>query len=183
MNAAKPPIWLALRAHLAADRRKTAVLVGLSVVLAAVYARWFWGSSPAVAGAAPAATAATNTAAAAAQTPAPTRMKPARPLVRDLARDPFAIRLDKFQVDPSAVTAKPNAPSAPAPAGPPNSKSGPAAQEFQLQSIISGTLPMAWINGRCVQPGGSIEGFTLEQIEPTRVVLRRGREVRVLTID
>jgi hypothetical protein len=176
MSAAKPPIWVAFRAHLAADRRKTVVLVVLSVVMLGIYARLFWGASPAQAGAA---TVPANHTGAASNPPAVlTRMKPARPLVRDLARDPFAMKLERYQVDQSAVPAQPSARVAQT-ANPPVA----GQTEFQLQSTISGTLPMAWINGRCIQPGGVIEGFVLEQIEPTRVVLRRGTEVRVLTMD
>jgi hypothetical protein len=183
MMAAKPPIWVALRAHLAADRKKTAVLVVLSVVMLGIYARLFWGSSPAQAGAATPLTAVVpnSTGVTSAQPAALVRIKPAHPLVRDLARDPFAVRLDRFQVDPSVVTTRPSGSKAPTAQA--AERPGAVQQEFRLQSTISGTLPMAWINGRCVQPGEAIDGFVLEQIEPTRVVLRRGNDVRVLTID
>ena len=48
MSAAKPPIWIMVAAELRADRRKTAVLVLLLVVMAVIYVRWFLrGGSPA----------------------------------------------------------------------------------------------------------------------------------------
>jgi hypothetical protein len=181
MSATRPPIWVTLRAQLAADRRKTAALVVLSVVMLGIYARLFWGTSPAQADAATIAAATSLSGKAGGHsTTILTRIKPTRSLVHDLARDPFAVKLERFQRERSAVTTRPSAP-VPQPANAP-----PAANNlplFSLQSTISGTLPMAWINGRCVQPGEVIEGFVLEQIEPTRVVLRRGDEVRVLTME
>jgi hypothetical protein len=145
-----------------------------------IYARLFWGTSPAQAGAAT--IAAVPSPAGTGKNPATafTRIKPTRSLVHDLARDPFAVKWERFQMERRAVTTRPSAPV-------PQLASPPAAANnlpvFSLQSTISGTLPMAWINGRCVQPGEAIEGFVLEQIEPTRVVLRRGDEVRVLTME
>lgn len=181
MNATRPPIWVAFRAHLAADRRKTAVLVVLSVVMLAIYGRLFWGMSPAPAGAATCAVVPPHPGGPGANQPVVlTRIKPTRPLVRELARDPFGVKWEHFQVDRSVVPPRPSTP-VPQPANQRPAASGHT--DFSLQSTISGTLPMAWINGRCLQPGEAIEGFVLEQIEPTRVVLRRGDEVRVLTMD
>jgi hypothetical protein len=182
MNA-RWPIWVSLRAHLAADRRKTGVLAVLLLVMVGIYARLFL--SHATPESANAASIATNApagndkpgSAAPAAPRAPARIKPARPLVHDLTRDPFAVRLDQFKADPAAV-----APPIGQPARPETQPAAPQ-QPFVLQSTISGTLPMAWINGRCVQPGESIDGFVLERVEPSRVVLRKGDDVRVLTID
>lgn len=187
MSASRPPLWIALRAHFAADRRKTAVLVLLSVALAAVYARLFWGS-PASAEAGAVApqptTAASPLESRTSAAPAPARIKPNRPLIRDLIRDPFAVQLDRFPKDPTAVTAPPVARAVPNVPGARREMPSTADQpEFRLQSTICGTLPMAWINGRCIQPGEAIDGFVLEQVEPARVVLRRGSDVRTLSME
>jgi len=92
--------------------------------------------------------------------------------------------MDRFPTDPAAAVARPNAPVVPnQPGARPDVQPTAGQQDFRLQSTICGTLSMAWINGRCVQPGESIEGFVLEQIEPARVVLRRGNDVRVLTME
>lgn len=189
MMTTRPPIWVALRAHLAADRRKTAVMAVLLVVMVGVYARLFY-KSPAKAEAGTAATAATTAAAPAptqanqSVSAAPMRVRPKRPLVRDLDRDPFAVRLERFPVDPTAVTAAPAGTPTASPIMSTTPEPAPAPQQgFRLQSTICGTLPMAWINGRCIQPGESIDGYVLEQVEPARVVLRRGDEVVVLTME
>jgi len=184
MNAAKPPIWVLIRSHLAADPRKAGVLAVLFLIMVVVYVRLFTRES----GPEPAAAAATGTPAAVpvpapaeASTvlpPIPVRIRPDRPLVRELTRDPFLVELDRFAPDPEAIAAQPGK----SPAGP-QTRPAPPEQEFQLKSTITGSLPMAWVNGRILQPGDEIDGFVLERVEEGRVVLRKNSLTRVLIMD
>ena len=177
MNAARPPVWVVLKAHLAASPRKTGVLVFLFVVMVVIYARWILKATGPNEAAAAVAPAVSPGAAERAASPAPARFRLARPLVRELTRDPFAVRLDRFAADPDALV------EPAAEAGTPDAPPAPACAEFVLQSTITGPMPMAWINGRCVQPGDEIDGFQLERVEAARAVLSKEGAVRVLTME
>jgi hypothetical protein len=55
-----------------------------------------------------------------------------------------------------------------------------AAAELRLQSITSGEVPAAFINGRLVRPGGTILGFTLVRCDERSAVLeKQGIQVRL----
>lgn len=182
MTAAKPTLSAILRAHLAADRRKTAVLVVLAIAMLVIYGRLFFNrTGPQAAAASPveSAFATTQPAGTASAAAAPTRWRPDRPLKRDLGRDPFAARLELYASDPdSAASGRTDT------AG--SEKNGarrPPEPPLVLQSTLCGRQPLAWINGRCLRPGDVINGHVVEEIEPARVSLRRGPERRVLRLE
>lgn len=51
----------------------------------------------------------------------------------------------------------------------------PREIELRVTGILAGARPCAVINGQLVEPGGTIEGFSLKRIEPAAVVLTLGR--------
>lgn len=51
----------------------------------------------------------------------------------------------------------------------------PREVELRVTGIVGGAKPCALINGRVVEPGGTFDGFALQRIEPTAVVLTCGR--------
>ena len=44
---------------------------------------------------------------------------------------------------------------------------------LKLQSTVTGALPMAYISGRLVHPGDTIDGFSVVRIKERRVVIRK----------
>lgn len=176
MNAARPPIWVVLRAHFVAQPRKSAALAVLCLVMMVVYARLFLKSGGPTSAEAAAAGLIPASGAGAPPLPPPKRFQPDRPLRRALERDPFEVRLDRFAVDPS-VTAEPRPPEVAA------TQPVRAAGDLLLQGTLSGADRIAWINGRCVAEGEEIDGYRVEQVEPNRVVLSRDGLKRVLTMD
>lgn len=181
MGSGRPPVWILIRAHLRRDPKRTAVLVLLAVVMVVVYARLFFtGDSPQEASAADRAVAVVPPTAAAggsnsATGPAEARVKLDRPLFRRLSRDPFTLGSGHL-VDTPGVNGRS---TSEAPGLDPTQQAQDAAAEFVLESTIVGPEPLASISGRVVRPGDEIDGFVLERVEPTKVVLRR-HEIRVI---
>ncbi len=177
MGSGRPPIRVLIRAHLQADPKKTAVLVLLAVVMVIVYVRMFSSSeTPQVAVAAdPALVVPAAAASGAAQNQAPqasprvARTLLPQPAIRELARDPFVVPSLYAQATPASTDEEPSGLTGPAL----EREIRTGAEQLVLQSTISGRVPLATINGRVLSPGDEIEGFVLEQIEPTSVVIRR----------
>lgn len=173
MREGQPPIWIVLKAHLRADRRKTGVLIALVAVMVVVYARTFWTSDApqtVEASAPPAAVEAADDSSA--RSSRMVRISLPEPPPQELDRDPFQIDLMQF----------PRTDGRPEPPEPTRDFVGPAededlygaASDLVLQSTICGDSPLACINSRVVRPGEEIDGFVLESVRPTHVVLRRG---------
>ncbi len=176
-------MWAVLRAHLRADPRKTGVLIVLVVVMAIVFARLYLKSSvpneanasdgggavPSREGDTSGATDVTE------REPATTPKRVVIPghLPTELARNPFAVRLDRFPLA-GGPTEPISTPSAEVVEGGPDEDIREAANELALQSTICGGFPLACINGQVVSQGQEIAGFVVKSIEPTRVVLWRG---------
>jgi len=168
-----------VRAHLRGDPKKTAVLVLLAVVMAVVYARLFFirGGPQEVAAADQAVVAASPatdpSVSASVTSPAEARVRLDRPLVRRLSRNPCVLGSEE-PVDAPIEDG-----------GSKYEASGPGSEQatidLVLESTIVGPAPLASISGRVVRPGDEIEGFVLERVEPTRVVLRR-HEIRVILL-
>ena len=181
MGSGRPPVWILIRAHLRRHPNKTAVLVLLAVVMVVVYARLFLTTDgPQEAVAADRAVAASPPAAgvgvSASRTgPAEARVRLDRPLIRKLGRNPFALGSDR-SADPSSAD---GSSTSEAPSLDPAQQVRDAAAKLVLESTICGSAPLASISGRVVRPGDEIEGFVLERVEPTKVVLRR-HEIRVI---
>ncbi|GMV98723.1 MAG: hypothetical protein HRF43_10960 [Phycisphaerae bacterium] len=180
MNGRRPPILVVLKTSFLAQPRKSAVLLVLFVVMVVVYIRMFSkDGTPAAAQAAPPPIIAAPAGAGASDVwPAVQRFQPMRPLVRNLERDPFKLLLDRFAVDPDAAAAE-RTPTPDAPTARPK----PPEPELVLQGTLCGADKLAWINGRCVQEGDEIDGYRVEQVEPTRVTLTRDDVQRVLTME
>jgi hypothetical protein len=53
---------------------------------------------------------------------------------------------------------------------------------MQLQSTMTGSLPMAYISGRLVREGEVIDGFSVVQISERRVVVRKGMHLHELAM-
>ena len=180
MSIARPPIWVALRTNFVAQPRKAAVLLVLFVVLIVVYARWILSTGgPAAAEASILPPVMPVPASPAPETPPLIdRFKPDRPLIRELARDPFLVQLERFAIDPQAQVAAAT-----------TSTTSPATQpavveaDLVLQGTVCGDNRLAWINGRCIRQGEEVEGYVLEQVEPTQVTLTRDGLKRVLSMD
>jgi hypothetical protein len=47
-------------------------------------------------------------------------------------------------------------------------------------TAVAGSIGMAFFGSRLVPVGGKIGGWTVERVEPYRVVVRRGGETRVV---
>ena len=178
MSSRKPPFWVVLKAHAKADPRKTGVLIALSVVMVAVYVWMFWtpprtseASTAANLVVAPASVAVTGKPAESSQsTTARARQELPQPLRRNLTRDPFAVDLSRF---PGSSETQPASGTSVTYSADPVKTIQDLAKELELQSTICGKKPLAHINGRVVQPGEDIAGFTLERVEPQRVILQR----------
>ncbi len=176
MRIAKPPLRVLLAAHLRADPRKSAVLVVLTLVLAVLYVRWLWpGAGPeqieaaGIPAASPTGGQSPSRAGPGAAGPTPPRMLISTPLVRELTGDPFALDLQRYPAgrEEPADRSQPPAPvmfEDPVEA---------AARTLTLQSTMCGPAPLACINGEFIKPGQRVNGFVLERVEPTRVVLER----------
>lgn len=174
MSSGKPPIWVVLRAHVLADPRKTGALVLLSMVMVGMYVRLLVfndGPKPASA----AATTAQGVPPSPAPEPGAKRTAPDRriplnrPLATSLQRDPFSL--------PSAFIAPP---------GPTTQEAVPSrvgtdvvqrvremAGQLVLQSTFVSNEPLATINGRVLSLGDQLEGFSLERVEPTFVIVQK----------
>src|SRR5439155_24543897 len=147
----------------------------LLVVMAVIYVRWFLrGGSPA--------SVAAGVVAISTPAPAPTgrvegdtpalSMERARsslgsaPAERgpfELQSDPFALHLERFPRLPSSGGPAASMPAGPAsPAAPPAAGAGDAieaaARTLVLQSTVSGSSPLACINGECLRRGQQING-------------------------
>jgi len=181
MGNRRPPVWILFWAQLRGDPKKTAVLIVLAIVFAGVYTRLFFRKgSPQEASAADLAVAivpptAVAVAPAARVTPTETRVCLDRPLVRTLSRDPFAIGSDPIEDASDANGQATDDGFSPDPV----QRAKAAAAQLVLESTMVGSAPLAAINGRVVRPGETIDGFVLERIEPTNVILRR-HDIRVV---
>ncbi len=54
---------------------------------------------------------------------------------------------------------------------------------LELQSTITGAMPLAYVSGRVVRPGDTIAGFSVVRIEDRRIVVRKSGITRVLTMQ
>jgi len=180
MGNGRPPVWILIRAHLRGDPKKTAVLVLLAVVMVVVYARLFITTGgPQEVSAADQAVAAVPPVAASASAsengPAEARVKLDRPLTRSLSRNPFTLSADRL----SNASGADGGLTVESLGLDPVERARAAAAELVLESTIVGSAPLASISGRIVRPGDEIDGFVLERVEPTKVVLRQN-EIRVI---
>lgn len=85
------------------------------------------------------------------------------------------------QSAPGAAVQTPPAPPAPVPAAPP-------LTGIRLVGVIAGggkPLAMLSVDGQALslEPGGAVRGWTLQRVEPGRIVLRSGPHERVLTLQ
>ncbi len=75
---------------------------------------------------------------------------------------------------------------APAPAAPASQPAPPLTGIRLVGVIAGGGKPLAMLSvdgqGLSLEPGGVVRGWTLERVEPGRIVLRSGPHVRVLTL-
>ena len=179
MGRAKPPIWAVIRAHVRASPRKTGILIVLVVVMIVVYARTFLKSgAPSEADASVAAPTGSSTSPATGSetVSTPERVSLSPPLPTGLTRNPFAVHLERFPIADGAAEPPPGEASPVEVLAPdPNEEIRAAASELLLQAIYYDESPLACINGEVVSPGREIAGFVVQHVEPTRVVLRRGR--------
>jgi hypothetical protein len=104
------------------------------------------------------------------------RMELSEPLTHELTRNPFVANAAWLR------NASGNHGTFAGGSGRKNAEPGSGAQALELQSTICSERPMAVINGRLVRPGDVIEGFVLEQVEPTRVWLKRNNVRRELKL-
>jgi hypothetical protein len=175
MRSARPPIWTVVRSHLRADPRKTGILIALTVVMVVVYLRMFSGSDvPGAANASAAAVKSTSPAGARQddQGVGCDRLALDLPIPRELARNPLLADLSRFPSIEGTDGGSVDVADPPERTGD-GSKPGPVA-DLVLQITSCGDAPLACINGQIVRPGESIEGFVLQRVAPTHVVLRRG---------
>ena len=177
MGAGRQPTWAVLKAHFCASPRKTALLSVLFVGMVVVYVRMFASGPGQTADAervpsplVPSITTSPTVRAKPQRVPSK-RIELTTPLAHDLTRDPFVPvgmeRVDGMSVGGSRAQ---------------NPASDRQAGELELQSTICCDQPMAVINGRFLQPGDEIGGFILEQVEPTRVWLKRNSVRRELKL-
>lgn len=184
MGSRRPPVWILFWAQLRGDPKKAAVLIVLAVVMAGVYARLFLTKGgpqevsaleAIVAEVPPTAVADVTTSE---TTPTEARERLDRPLVRKLSRDPFMFGSDHLVDVSNADGSETYDAFSPDPV----QQARAAAAELVLESTICGSMPLASINGRVIRPGEYINGFVLERVGPTRVVLRRHKVRVILTL-
>ena len=181
MGSGRPPVWILIRAHLRGAPKKTAVLIVLTAVLVIVYVRLFLTTdSPQEASAADQSVAvvpptAVANASAFEDGPVEARTKLDRSLTRRLSRNPFTLGSSQL-VD---VSSNDSGSAIESPGLDLVERIYAAAAELVLESTIVGSAPLASISGRGVRPGDEIDGFVLERVEQTQVVLRQ-QEIRVV---
>lgn len=173
MNAssARPPVWSVVQAHLRAQPRKSAVLAALAIVLVVVSVRTLMRSGmPSTAEAQVVEDPAQSDEGAALSAPQPAagRVSLPRPLVRELPLDPFVLNVSQLPgAEPEGSEAveiiTPDA----------GEEIRELASSLVLQSTMYGEKPVACINGQLLRPGQQIEGFVVERVSATRVVLKK----------
>jgi len=169
----RPPIAVLIAAHVKAQPRKAAVLGILFVIMVGIYVRMYWstyGPRMAEAHQPTPSGAVTEFAVRGDQSP-PRRVTIHVPAQPELRRDPFRLDLSRYPVhriddepDHRITVTRPDADAIRA-----------EVERLSLQSILwqeDGTA-LACIGGRMVQQGDRIEGFRVEKVEPTRVLLER----------
>ncbi len=177
MSNSRPPWLVVIKAHVAAQPKKSAVLGILFVVMVVIYARMFvlnGGPSAAVA-----------------DTPSKTepRLAEMNPTAEkaqerieldlerwpELPRDPFMHDVARYPI----VEGMPDEGEAIAEEHDPRQHAIERARRLRLSSIMwQDGQAIALIGDRIVSQGDEIEGFIVEKVEPTRVLLaRRGLRV------
>jgi len=180
MGNRRPPVWIVFWAQLRGDPKKTSVLIVLALVMAGVYVRlFFFKGSPTEASAADVAMAIAPPTTVvdvptSAAVPTETRVQLDRPLVRTLNRDPFTFGSEALEDRSNDNGLSTNGTHNLDPL----QRARNAAADLVLECTVIGSAPIASINGKVVRPGDTIDGFVLERIEPTKVMLRR-HDIRV----
>jgi len=90
-------------------------------------------------------------------------------------RDPFGINPSRYKRNPKATR---DASAAKSTQVTPDEDPGTAAvrreaMELRLESVVTGTRPRAYINGRLLAPGDEYEGFKLIQVTDRHVLLTK----------
>jgi hypothetical protein len=172
------------------------VLVGTAIFLALRQARPTPGeiaASPREARPAPVAAAAEATSPPAPPIEALTAAAPSGPVAPPVAAGPAGSPPDPASPDTSTAAAIQAAPAAgrreAAPAAPPFASGRsylravvlPSGGRLELDGIVaSADAPLTMINRQLLSPGETVEGFTVERIEPNQVTLRRSDGVVVI---
>jgi len=201
MNAPNGNWWATIRAHFAADRRKSAILAVMMVVMLIVWGRLLFKSDPSIAAASQmeivpelAATAGGARAARDAVVE-PAIEKPTAAVnpvdvtdaSREPARDLFAVSWDSFQpaLTTNAADVEPGKPHGfwgrvRAAAHAESLRQRQRAENVRhqagalvVQSTVIGREPAAMISGRLVHVGERIGDFELVEITARRVVVRK----------
>lgn len=179
MKTGRCGIGVLLAAHFRADPRKTALLIMLVVVMLVVYVRMFVKGvsvGAAVAGAEPSVVLPPAGPGRPAVTH-PDRLPLPEMPARELQGDPFAVDLERY---PPAPQGKKDDAGAVV-SGHTDDSVREQAESLALQSTLCGPAPIACISGQFLRPGQQINGFVLQRVEPTRVILQReGVQVTLL---
>lgn len=181
MAARDPTLWAIFQAHLRASPKKSALLGILTVVLLGLVALQV-GGGPKEAGASPMLVPLVpeigidpgmETSA------LPQTMAPLPQMPEKLDRDPFAVVFELF--DPLPGTGHSH--NKPLAVQEHVDQVARALEDLTLESTVTGSTPIATINGMVVRVGDLTHGFAVRQIGVRLVVLTFGDREFVLTMD